>query len=50
MFSVDVEDGKPPLKLPYNNGDDPYKAAQEFLTKNDLPSAYLEQVGNLINN
>lgn len=44
MFSVDVEDGKPPLKLPYNRGDDPYKVANEFLIKNALPAAYLEQV------
>lgn len=44
VFSVDVEDGKPPLKLPYNRGDDPYKVANEFLIKNALPAAYLEQV------
>lgn len=44
VFSVDVEDGKPPLKLPYNKGDDPYKAAKEFLDKNFLPADYLEQV------
>lgn len=41
---MDVEDGKPPLKLPYNQGDDPYKAATAFLTRNNLPSGYLEQV------
>lgn len=44
VFSVDVEDGKPPIKLPYNNGDDPSKAAQDFLVKNSLPFVYLEQV------
>lgn len=44
VFSVDVEDGKPPLKLPYNTGEDPYQAAQKFLSKNLLPSGYLEQV------
>ncbi|KAL3270153.1 hypothetical protein HHI36_009211 [Cryptolaemus montrouzieri] len=48
VFSVDVEDGKPPLKLPFNKGDDPYQAAQAFLLKNALPSAYLEQVVNFI--
>lgn len=44
VFSVDVEDGKPPLKLPYNRGEDPYKAATAFLVRNNLPGGYLEQV------
>lgn len=48
VFSVDVEDGKPPLKLPYNKGQDPYQAANEFLTRNILPSTYLEQVVDFI--
>ncbi|XP_023012840.1 phospholipase A2 activator protein [Leptinotarsa decemlineata] len=48
VFSVDVEDGKPPLKLPYNKGDDPYQAANKFLTKNMLPAEYLEQVVDFI--
>ncbi|EFA09359.2 phospholipase A-2-activating protein [Tribolium castaneum] len=48
VFSVDVEDGKPPLKLPYNKGDDPYQAAHNFLAKNFLPASYLEQVVDFI--
>lgn len=44
VFSVDVEDGKPPIKLPYNKGDDPYKAAHKFLEDNLLPASYLDQV------
>ncbi|XP_018568401.1 phospholipase A-2-activating protein [Anoplophora glabripennis] len=48
VFSVDVEDGKPPLKLPYNRGDDPYQAAHKFLSKNFLPAEYLEQVVDFI--
>ncbi|KAF5295352.1 hypothetical protein FQR65_LT01542 [Abscondita terminalis] len=48
VFTVDVEDGKPPLKLPYNKGDDPYMAAHKFLEKNMLPAAYLDQVVNFI--
>lgn len=48
VFSVDVEDGKPAIKLPYNNGDDPYLEAQKFIHKNDLPQAYLDQVANFI--
>ncbi|XP_063925549.1 phospholipase A-2-activating protein [Zophobas morio] len=48
VFTVDVEDGKPPLKLPYNKGDDPYQAAHNFLAKNMLPSSYLEQVVDFV--
>ncbi|KAG5881794.1 hypothetical protein JTB14_037091 [Gonioctena quinquepunctata] len=48
VFSVDVEDGKPPVKLPFNKGDDPYKAAHQFLAKNQLPAEYLEQVVDFI--
>lgn len=44
VFSVDVEEGKPPLKLPYNREDDVYQVANNFLTKNFLPATYLEQV------
>lgn len=48
VFNVDVEDGKPPLKLPYNRGDDVYQAAHAFLVKNLLPGDYLEQVVDFI--
>ncbi|CAH1156011.1 unnamed protein product [Phaedon cochleariae] len=48
VFNVDVEDGKPPIKLPFNKGDDPYKAAHTFLSKNMLPAEYLEQVVDFI--
>lgn len=48
VFSVDVEDGKPPIKLPYNKGDDPYKAAYKFLEDNNLPASYLDQVVHFI--
>lgn len=44
MFSADVEEGKPPIKLPYNMSEDPWFAAQKFIDKNDLPQSYLEQV------
>ena len=27
VFDVDIEDGAPPKKLPYNRGDNPYDAA-----------------------
>ena len=48
MFSVDIQDGVPPLKLPYNVTEDPWFAAQNFIHKNNLPQAYLEQVANFI--
>ncbi|XP_066245153.1 phospholipase A-2-activating protein [Euwallacea similis] len=48
VFSVDVEDGKPPLKLPYNKGEDVYQTAHAFITKNFLPAEYLEQIVDFI--
>lgn len=48
VFNVDIEDGAPPLKLPFNKSDDPWLAAQKFIHKNDLPQVYLEQVANFI--
>lgn len=49
VFDVDVEDGKPPLKLPYNASENPYAAADRFLAANDLPSLYTEEVVKFIN-
>lgn len=48
VFNVDIEDGVPPLKLPFNTDEDPWLAAQNFIHKNDLPQTYLEQVANFI--
>ena len=48
MFSVDIEEGKPPLKLPYNIAEDPWFAAQNFLYKNELSQLFLDQVANFI--
>lgn len=45
---MDIEDGKPPLKLPYNKGEDPWLAAQQFIHRNDLSQHFLEQVANFI--
>lgn len=44
VFSVDIEDGVPPLKLPYNRGQDPWPVAQKFIEDNGLSQYYLEQV------
>lgn len=48
VFSVDIQDGVPPLKLPYNNGQDPWVVAQKFLHDNDLSQLFLDQVANFI--
>ena len=48
VFDVDIEDGKPPLKLPYNLSENPYEAATRFVQNNELPMTYLDQVANFI--
>ncbi|KAL0132928.1 hypothetical protein PUN28_000573 [Cardiocondyla obscurior] len=48
VFSVDIQDGVPPLKLPYNKGQDPWHVAQEFLHDNNLSQLFLDQVANFI--
>ncbi|KAL8834260.1 MAG: hypothetical protein Q9176_007586 [Flavoplaca citrina] len=48
VFDVDIEDGKPPLKLPYNLSQNPYEATTKFIQDNELPMTYLDQVANFI--
>lgn len=48
VFDVDIEDGKPPLKLPYNLSQNPYEAATRFIGENQLPTSYIDQVANFI--
>ena len=48
VFDVDIEDGKPPLKLPYNLSQNPYQAATTFIQNNELPISYLDQVADFI--
>ncbi|BEJ16389.1 hypothetical protein CspHIS471_0509940 [Cutaneotrichosporon sp. HIS471] len=48
VFDVDVSEGMPPLKLPYNVTENPWVAAQRFLDRNDLPGGYAEQVVDFI--
>ncbi|XP_054743311.1 phospholipase A-2-activating protein-like [Anastrepha obliqua] len=48
VFSVDISDTEPPIKLPYNLSEDPWKAAQGFIHRNNLPQAYLDEVANFI--
>lgn len=48
VFDVDIAEGKPPLKLPYNLSQNPYEAATKFIQDNELPMGYLDQVANFI--
>lgn len=48
VFDIDIEEGKPPLKLPYNLTESAWDAARKFLEKNELPMSYYEQVANWI--
>lgn len=44
VFDVDIEEGAPPLKLPFNNSDNVYIVAENFVATNQLPQSYVEQV------
>jgi phospholipase A-2-activating protein len=48
VFSVDFDESKPPVKLPYNRSDDPWHVAQKFLEDNELPQSYLDTVAKFI--
>ncbi|XP_066536882.1 phospholipase A-2-activating protein [Hoplias malabaricus] len=48
VFTIDVNEGGPSMKLPYNIIDDPWLAAHNFLQKNDLNPMFLDQVANFI--
>jgi phospholipase A-2-activating protein len=48
VFDVDIAEGQPPLKLPYNLGQNEYEAAQKFIEDNELPIGYLDQVAEFI--
>ncbi|KAF9970764.1 hypothetical protein BGZ73_006474 [Actinomortierella ambigua] len=48
VFDIDVGEGMPALKLPFNVTENPYTAAQNFLDKHMLPQVYLHQVAEFI--
>lgn len=48
VFDVDIKDGEPALKLPYNLSENPYERATKFLGDNELPLSYLDSVANFI--
>lgn len=48
VFDVDIEEGKPALKLPVNVTDNAYGIADKFMAKHDLPPSYRDQIVNFI--
>lgn len=46
VFTIDVNEGGPSMKLPYNVAEDPWLTAHNFLQKNDLSPMFLDQVAN----
>lgn len=40
--------GKPSLKLPYNNEDDPWDVAVQFIQENNLSTGYLDEIVSFI--
>ena len=48
VFTIDVNEGGPSMKLPYNVSEDPWLTAHNFLQKNDLSAMFLDQVANFI--
>ncbi|KAM3857742.1 phospholipase A-2-activating protein [Diretmus argenteus] len=48
VFTIDVNEGGPSMKLPYSVSEDPWLTAHNFLQKNDLSPMFLDQVANFI--
>ncbi|XP_059653855.1 uncharacterized protein LOC132300680 isoform X2 [Cornus florida] len=48
VFDVDIGDGEPIRKLPYNRSDNPYTTADNWLLKENLPLSYREQIVQFI--
>ncbi|XP_074320902.1 uncharacterized protein LOC141657535 [Silene latifolia] len=48
VFDVDIGDGEPTRKLPYNRSDNPYDTADKWLLKENLPLSYRQQVVDFI--
>jgi len=46
LFDIDINGAM--LKLPFNRGDDPYMAAQQWMWRHDLDQGFLDQVASHI--
>ena len=45
---MDIAEGQPPLKLPFNNSQDPWAVAQKLIHDHQLSQQYLDTVANFI--
>ncbi|CAM8997567.1 unnamed protein product [Rhodiola kirilowii] len=48
VFDVDIGDGEPVRKLPYNRSDNPYATADKWLLNENLPLSYRQQIVEFI--
>ncbi|ANB15806.1 Doa1p [Sugiyamaella lignohabitans] len=48
VFDVDIREGVPPLKLPYNLTQNPYEVAQSFVEKYELSPGYVDEVAKFL--
>lgn len=48
VFEVDVAEGAPKSKLPYNEGENPLVVAEKFLTREGMNLGYKEQITDFI--
>ncbi|XP_037950016.1 phospholipase A-2-activating protein-like [Teleopsis dalmanni] len=48
VFSINISDSLPEIKLPYNREENPWIAAQVFLNLHNLPQTYLDRVANFV--
>lgn len=48
VFDVDIGDGEPIRKLPYNRTDNPYTVADKWLLQESLPLSYRQQIVDFI--
>lgn len=48
VFDVDIAEGVPPLKLPYNTDENPYEAANRFIEKYELDVGFQGQIVKFI--
>ncbi|KAK4798160.1 hypothetical protein SAY86_030486 [Trapa natans] len=48
VFDVDIGDGEPIRKLPYNRSENPYDVADKWLLKENLPLSFRQQIVEFI--
>ncbi|GAB2267294.1 hypothetical protein Dimus_002279 [Dionaea muscipula] len=48
VFDVDIGDGEPTRRLPYNRSENPYSVADKWLLKENLPLSFRQQIVEFI--